>query len=261
MPNHVTHRVKISGPAEEIERFKSIAIKSGQEEVTNWSTGEKHMEDYTILDFNAFIPMPEILKGSESSSSVDDGLAVLEWDARQKGEVFNMPPRMFFSVGRRLEDMLQWPWVVEAGIKTPAELRDKLLERNHQCVAKAQEALKAYTECGHADWYSWSCDNWGTKWNAYSYQDCSTEEGIFEFQFDTAWSPPEPIFHKWAEMFPALNIDVVAFDEGWGFAYDISITNGELEGGEVDADDDLYELVYGYKPEKYDEEEAEEAAA
>lgn len=259
MPNHVTHRVRISGPAEEIARFKEIAIRSGQEEVTDWATGGKRMEKFTNLDFNAFIPMPEILKDSESSSSVDDGLAILEWEARQRGEAFEMPTRRF-ATSRRLEEMLQWPWVVEAGIKTPAELRDKLEERNHQCIPKARAALKAYQECGHSDWYSWSCDNWGTKWNAYSYQEVDNPD-CFEFQFDTAWSPPEPVFRKWGEMFPTLTIDIVAFDEGWGFAYDVSIHNGEWGGGEVDATDDLYELVYGYPPEKYDDVSEQEAEA
>ena len=38
------------------------------------------------------------------------------------------------------------------------------------------------------DWYTWSIEHWGTKWNAYDVD--VTDKCI---QFDTAWSCPEPI--------------------------------------------------------------------
>ena len=53
------------------------------------------------------------------------------------------------------------------------------------------------------DWYNWRNTNWGTKWNAYNieiewdeeYQEC------IEIKFETAWSPPEPIYFKLDEIF------------------------------------------------------------
>ena len=58
------------------------------------------------------------------------------------------------------------------------------------------------TTC-ETDWYNWRCTNWGTKWNAYEveiewdeeYQEC------IEIKFQTAWSPPEPIYFKLEEIF------------------------------------------------------------
>ena len=53
------------------------------------------------------------------------------------------------------------------------------------------------------DWYNWRCTNWGTKWNAYEIEidwDDEYKECI-EINFQTAWSPPEPIYFKLNEIF------------------------------------------------------------
>lgn len=45
---------------------------------------------------------------------------------------------------------------------------------------------------GYPDWYYWSLDKWGTKWNAYNCEiDEAGEDIIF---FNTAWSRPDGIF-------------------------------------------------------------------
>tara|TARA_R110002020_G_scaffold413655_1_gene623267 strand:- start:17 stop:406 length:390 start_codon:yes stop_codon:yes gene_type:complete len=48
-------------------------------------------------------------------------------------------------------------------------------------------------------WRTWSCENWGTKWNAYDIEkDIFTTGDIktVTYNFLTAWSPPEPIIEK-----------------------------------------------------------------
>jgi len=52
---------------------------------------------------------------------------------------------------------------------------------------------------GTATWHEWSCDRWGTKWNAY---ECYGDLGALYFQ--TAWSAPHPIINKLSETFPDL---------------------------------------------------------
>ena len=47
---------------------------------------------------------------------------------------------------------------------------------------------------GGRNWYDWSRQNWGTKWNAY---DVVVTAG--EVAFDTAWSCPEPIVRALAK--------------------------------------------------------------
>ena len=53
------------------------------------------------------------------------------------------------------------------------------------------------------DWYNWRNTNWGTKWNAYEVEINWDEEykECIEINFQTAWSPPEPIYFKLDEIF------------------------------------------------------------
>jgi hypothetical protein len=46
------------------------------------------------------------------------------------------------------------------------------------------------------NWYKWRCDNWGTKWNAYSEELIECDTCTLIIQFDTAWAPPEPIIAR-----------------------------------------------------------------
>ena len=72
------------------------------------------------------------------------------------------------------------------------------------------------------NWRAWRCEHWGTKWNSYDFlwrrgpDDLVHLPGL-TLQFDTAWSPPIPIFKKLVELWPALAFHVSCFDEGWGF--------------------------------------------
>ena len=69
----------------------------------------------------------------------------------------------------------------------------------------AEKAIKAHAECGHTDWYGWSIENWGTKWNSYSNEIREEADGLLVFKMETAWSYPEPIMRKVAEKYPDLD--------------------------------------------------------
>ena len=56
-------------------------------------------------------------------------------------------------------------------------------------------------------WYAWRCQNWGTKWDAYSLEiDDSDLPHGFQVTFDTAWSPPEEICYAIREQFDDLSV-------------------------------------------------------
>ena len=60
---------------------------------------------------------------------------------------------------------------------------------------------------GYRNWYDWSCENWGTKWNACRAElaeDC-VKDGYIEIHFETAWAEPRPVLRKMFEMFPQLS--------------------------------------------------------
>jgi len=87
---------------------------------------------------------------------------------------------------------------------------------------------------GKHNWYDWSVDNWGTKWNAYDMNEEVPEiiepsnalrfrkdEGSFVitcYHFNTAWSPVPKVIAKLSEMFPDIIMRYSYVDEGGGFA-------------------------------------------
>ena len=69
-------------------------------------------------------------------------------------------------------------------------------------------------EYGYDNWYDWTNANWGTKWDT-DCEDVSIDDfGGVEYMFDTAWSPPEPIYHALRELFPELEITWFYKEEG-----------------------------------------------
>ena len=75
------------------------------------------------------------------------------------------------------------------------------------------------------NWYSWSLDNWNTKWDCGEVS-IQCEEDYVLVTFVTAWSPPHPVIERLSVVFPAVGIAHSFVDEGWGFAGDISYHRG-----------------------------------
>tara|TARA_Y100000813_G_scaffold38797_1_gene26367 strand:- start:107 stop:565 length:459 start_codon:yes stop_codon:yes gene_type:complete len=55
-------------------------------------------------------------------------------------------------------------------------------------------------------WYDWRVQNWDTKWDCYDVEVTDDDPECAEIQFETAWSPPEPICHALREQFPDVSI-------------------------------------------------------
>ena len=50
---------------------------------------------------------------------------------------------------------------------------------------------------GHNNWYDWSVENWGTKWNSY---DNHITEGNKVESIQTAWASPHPVISQLAQL-------------------------------------------------------------
>jgi hypothetical protein len=66
---------------------------------------------------------------------------------------------------------------------------------------------------GAIDWYDWSIQNWGTKWNAY---ETEVSEHDTVVRFDTAWAHPYPVISALSERFPDQMLQVLYADEDLG---------------------------------------------
>lgn len=67
---------------------------------------------------------------------------------------------------------------------------------------------------GYVSWYDWSCDNWGTKWDALESKG-KPEEG--ELTFFTAWTEPKKVIEKLLEKHPKQKIEWQYEGEGQEF--------------------------------------------
>ena len=219
MPNWIKNKISFEGPEDQIksmlDSIKSVSVNG----------------DVNFIDFDKIIPMPESLK-IESGASTDTGMALIKYLNGDYSE---------------LKKMLSYQWVTNTGIKTVEELFEDFKKRENfdKTIEQGKKALYNIENYGHNDWYSWSIENWGTKWNS---SETSYEGGCLEFE--TAWSTPEPLIVKLSEMYPDIEFSVEYADE------DIGSNCGRytLKGGEgeyVEYDGVGACEVWGYDPAEY----------
>jgi len=133
-------------------------------------------------------------------------------------------------------------------------------------------------------WNTWNPDNWGTKWDAYEVEVDSdlgvldqlarvgTDSTVASVAFQTAWSPPFPVFEKMASLFSDCEFEFQWMNEdcrGAGGGHG-SATNGQLAvvDGINDPDNPLWRRMmmdlrgwsYAELQELLDEREAERLA-
>lgn len=75
------------------------------------------------------------------------------------------------------------------------------------------QMLRNKRATGHFHTLDFARDKWGTKWNAYS-QLVDLERGVF--QFDTAWSSPEPVIKALSTLHPEAEVTLRFADEDIG---------------------------------------------
>ena len=79
-------------------------------------------------------------------------------------------------------------------------------------------------ESNGRNWYDWSVQNWGTKWDAYEVRVQRLSDTSLYVMLETAWSPPIPIFEKLVEL--GFEVSAYFLDEGWMYI-------GQFECGEA----------------------------
>jgi hypothetical protein len=182
MPNHITNILRIEASEELTAQIKSD-IKSVDEE------GETRH-----IDFNKILPMPESLRIT-SGSTTSNGIAILQYRAGDDTEI---------------RKIMEYAWGKE--FDTPEDLIEHMLVKGLANLEEAQKALDNERLYGCRDWYGWSTDNWGTKWNAYSTNDTDTDEVSFE----TAWSNPYPVIVALSAKYPEAVFRLRFADEDFG---------------------------------------------
>lgn len=104
----------------------------------------------------------------------------------------------------------------------------------------------------HPDWwYNWNVEHWGSKWNCAEVWHDRTDQvnkatdGQTSYNFDTAWSPAEPVVAALAEQFPTLSITHRYCEGGMGYAGQVVYLKGdEVSRDEYEFGDSLPDEAY-----------------
>ena len=200
MPNYCNNEVRVFGEAEEVQKFVEHVRgkwyhgrKCGEEFITvrkddGWVDepnpnycGAKEFKDtcekfQEPFSFQSILPMPDELMGT------------------------NSPPT----------------------IMTEEEIADSKATTPYSFTPMTQETSDRFIEqYGSNNWYDWCNYNWGTKWDCtINDSDCNLgsiygqEDTEAWYDFDTAWCPPEPIYHQLVALFPNLEISWFYREDG-----------------------------------------------
>lgn len=169
-----------------------------------------------VIDFNTIEPMPK------------------ELDI--KSDQWLMPIENEFSSRTQFKSHLDE--MREVFFKNP--------DREEEDTENFIQGIRNYIKYGHATWYNWSINNWGTKWNAYSQE--LKEDGTI--MFETAWSGVSGLISKLSSKFPMVRINYAFADEdigcnaGIGEFYNGTSTFKMLENESKEA----YELAFELMP-------------
>lgn len=175
MPNWTSNNVTIFGSREDIFKIKDF-VRS----------------DETAFDFNKIVPMPDDLL-MESGGIARDAIAAAK---TRKGYA----PRAKILADVRLPRT----------VSLYRGQRNVTISTEDDLVALGKAYLSNEKKYGARDWYDWCCDNWGTKWNAC---ECSILDEVGDtvsYEFQTAWSDPEPVIKKLSELFPDVTVSIAS---------------------------------------------------
>ncbi|GAA4825481.1 hypothetical protein [Algivirga pacifica] len=174
-----------------------------------------------IIDFNKIIRMPESLFIDEESYSMNIQDVLFGND--------QLSLKLILVTQRVLTDMDE-------------QSRKKYVE-----IALTRQSNQE--KYGHASWYEWSKEHWGTKWNAYNqYLVDGQDNAIY---FETAWISPYKVIAQLSKMYPEVEFEVKYVDECPGeYSGIYAYKNGE-EVKQIDLrgkEEESYELFFEIHP-------------
>lgn len=225
MPNHVMNVIRFTGDPTDIKYMLEMI----QDDELGLGS----------IDFNKLIPMPDSLH-IESGSNTTKGYKYYQEFVRKMMHDNNV---------ERITDLSISPNDEQQYLQEHTEIEKEVW--NLGKAAYINEYLY-----GTQTWYEWSVAHWGTKWNAYGYDD-SIEYSDDTIRFNTAWSAPHPVIEEIANQYPNIRIDHIWADEDIGANCGFRVyENGELvsesfpktrvQGVEFACD------VWGYNPKDID---------
>ena len=144
------------------------------------------------FSFNKVIPMPKALE-IESGSRGEVGMMFLFLNSNDESYKSKIN-KTFHSLNMFHSDIFKDIRFSE--IKDNFE-KYKTDSNFAESIALGKKYIENYDKYGHATWYKWCNDNWGTKWDVSQF---SHDEDTMIFE--TAWDFAEPDFIELSKKFP-----------------------------------------------------------
>lgn len=93
---------------------------------------------------------------------------------------------------------------------------DDFNKDKHPLMGNAISLVKSISlirKFGFNDWYDWTWENWGTKWDAYNVKLIQPNIHTLEYYFTTAWNGPDKIKQRLESIFDNINMNWICADE------------------------------------------------
>ncbi len=169
---------------------------------------EKKDNEY-IFDFNKIIPMPESLKitaGSIESKAVVSYYLSQDKIGRRSIEDSLEDSGLFFhqDYWNKYKSDIDYYLNNPDKLKQAEETFDGKLTDSNLTFNSLSELGKQYIDnikqYGFSQWYDWSVEKWGTKWNVMEDIDVDIDNEEYTITFNTAWSAPYGIIEEYSKL-------------------------------------------------------------
>jgi hypothetical protein len=189
MPNWCWNEITFRGEPDDCRAFRELM---GAERAT--------------FDFNAVAPMPPELLDCNNAEQTAYEIKYGEWELEPWWGGTKYPSReASLQAARHPENSDRWKRVVFGAPHEPPTFDPQTFDQAAD-TGHANVLLH-----GHAYWYPWAVEHWGTKWSA-GKAEWSSSDGVERVTFETAWGPPLPILEQLSQRFPLAELEAV-YDE------------------------------------------------
>ena len=202
MPNWIKNKIifsKKSSIDEFIDKYCSLIDNSYQ------------------FDFNKVIKMPNELEVEFSSKSMDALLLYMTKICPNINYYGKKKDKIIISewefINKKLEDKVL---LTKTFILSEEEVKNilfKYSKQEEQILKLGLAQVENIKKYGELNWYTWSINNWGTKWNSTNFE---IKEGGKSITFDTAWDPAIPIIIEMSKQNPEIKFAFLYSDEDIG---------------------------------------------
>ena len=221
------------------------------------------------VDFNIIIPKPKDLDITSGSHSCDIQSRYFHTEeaerklAKQRRIIGNVLEMLYNNTMTQAEFVKKVMadeklikkikafkgWYSRKSKNIKYAMKKKELTETLENYIKGFFNIKRY---GERDWYDWSIENWGTKWNA---GDTVVDSDVIEFQ--TAWSTPIPVFVELSKRLKDITITVDYADEDIGSnCGTLEILNGGVSEFKPETPRQFACDLWGYDESDFEDEES-----